>query len=366
MKVQPLIRVFKNYFPICFINQNEVLFSKLNKLFVYNLKSHDITFLTSLNKSYKQVFLGRVNILNRLFRLGVRYGILNDERKVLLVYDKCIFELDLENCLIFKSFRVPRGNTPLNIAEIKDINGFDNTVCFGEYFGNPSKNEVNIYKRSEMGGWDIIYTFSDGKINHIHSIIPDEYNGCVWILTGDFGDAAAIWMATDNFQNVQPVAIGKQIYRSCVAFSTPTGLLYATDSQFEVNTIRLLQKSENKWTSISLGEVNGPVIYGSKVKDSYVFSTSVEGMSTNKHGIFKYLDKEIGKGVKEDYAHIVIGNIKSGFNTIYKNQKDFLPFILFQFGVIGFPSGFNNSNFLIFHNTALENYDLSTCVIELT
>lgn len=365
MKNQQIKWIFKDYLPICFINQDEVLFSKLNKLFIYNLISGNLKYLTSLEGSFTQTLLGRVNVLNRILRLGVRYGILTDDHKILVVYDNFIFELDLKDISIHKSFCIPRGNRPLNMAVIKNINGFDNMVCFGEYFGNPSKTAVNIYKRIESSRWEIIYTFPDGSINHIHSIVPDEYNDCVWILTGDFDDAAAIWMATDNFKSVNPIVIGQQTYRTCVAFPTPEGLLYGTDSQFELNSIRLLQKVEDQWISISLGEVNGPVIYGCKIKENYVFSTSVEGMTTNKKGIFKYLDKEKGEGVKENYTHLIVGNIQSGFKTIYKNRKDFLPFILFQFGVIRFPTGQNNSNLLIFYNTALKNYDLSTCVIEL-
>lgn len=354
--------------PICFIGTNEVLLSKLNRIYVYELQTGNIRYLVSLRSSFKQNVLGRIHLSKRLLRLGVRYGTLINDNTVLLVYDQSIFELDFRNFSIIKSFSLAQDNRPLNIAVIRNINGFNDMVCFGEYYGNgnPKQKAVNIYGKTEVNDWKIIFTFPNGSIDHVHSIVPDKYNDCVWILTGDFGNAAAIWIAKDNFSIVYPVGIGKQIFRSVVAFPTPDGLLYGTDSQFELNTIRLLIKSDEKWISRSLCEVNGPVCYGCKVKDDFVFSTSVEGMSTAKKGILKYLDTEIGDGVKENYSHIVIGNIKSGFNTIYKNRKDFLPFVLFQFGIIQFPTGYNDSNLLIFHNTALENNNLSTCITELS
>lgn len=61
-------------------------------------------------------------------------------------------------------------------------------------------SEVRIYKRINAKYWGPIYTFEKEAINHIHNIIPDEKNKCVWILTGDFDNAAAIWRATDNLK----------------------------------------------------------------------------------------------------------------------------------------------------------------------
>ena len=154
-------------------------------------------------------------------------------------------------------------------------------------------------------------------------------------------------MVKNNFQKVEKIVSGEQKFRSCVAFATPFGLLYGTDSQFELNTVRLLVKSNNLWISTALFSVNGPIIYGCHVGDCYFFSTSVEGDSLSKGKILKYFDKKEGPGVLEYESQIIGYRLDGSFNIIYKSKKDFLPFLLFQFGNILFPSGFNDSDFFV-------------------
>jgi hypothetical protein len=151
---------------------------------------------------------------------------------------------------------------------------------------------------------------------------------------------------------------GKQNYRACVAFPTKEGLLYGTDSQFEENSIRLLF-NQNGWKTKKIFDVNGPIIYGSKHKDDFVFSTSVEGESHKKGKILQFFDKTKGNGIKTNYAHIIKGNLENGFRIVYKNKKDRYPFILFQFGTLVFPNGENRSDFIFFNVNALKNHDQS-------
>ncbi len=357
--------VLRNYFPICFLNNDELLLSKRNKIFVLSLKAKKLNYFLSLRTSLKQNLIGKVYIASRLLRLGIRYGLITDDHKLLIVYDNSIFEIDLDNLENIYSYDIKRGRQPLSISIIKNILGFEDIVCFGEYFNNPCKEAVNIYRKTNLNNWEVIYSFPKGAINHVHSIVPDKFNNCVWILTGDFGNAATIWIATDNFKKVSPVSSGDQLFRSCVAFPTPDGLIYATDSQFQQNSIRLLCKLNDVWISKRVSNVNGPVIYGCIHGGNFVFSTSVEGLSYEKSGVFKFLDREIAPGIREGFSHIIYGNLKDGFKVIYKNEKDYLPFILFQFGVIQFPNGLNNSDFLVMHNTSLKSHDYSTCIINL-
>ena len=183
------------------------------------------------------------------------------------------------------------------------------------------------------------------------------------ILTGDFENSSAIWIAENNFNKVYPVLRGKQDYRSCVAFPTKEGLLYGTDSQFQQNSIRLLYKDTN-WNTRKIFDVNGPIIYGSKIKDDFCFSTSVEGESSNKGKVLQYFDTKKGKGVITNYSHIIKGNLNDGFEVVYKNKKDIYPFILFQFGTVIFPTGENNSDSVFFNVNALKNHDQSIVEIK--
>ena len=285
--------------------------------------------------------------------------------KIIVVFNKHFYEVDILKKSFESVFDIPRGNRPLNITNVKNIDGFDNTLYFGEYFSNFKRDSVNIYKRLSDKSWKIVFTFPEGTIEHIHAIVPDKYRNCLWILTGDFNSASGIWMANNNFNIVEPILLGSQKFRSCVAFPLPEGILYATDSQFEKNSIRLMRNQNNEWVSDFICDVNGPVIYGCKVKNNLFFSTSVEGDSHMKPFFSKYLDKTPGPGIQGKSSTIVGGNLEKGFKILNENKKDKLPFLLFQFGAITFPTGENQSDYLFSYNIALKNNDLETEIFKI-
>src|SRR5690606_22317341 len=148
---------------------------------------------------------------------------------------------------------------PLQITKIEDLKGFNNGIYFGEYFGNPLKSSVKIlqYKDNAL---DEVFVFPPGIINHIHNLVVDKYRDCIWLLAGDTDDSAAIYKIQNNFKDIERVVYGKQIYRSCVLFPLETGLLYATDSQYQTNSIRLLSRKAAGWESEHVFDINGPCI----------------------------------------------------------------------------------------------------------
>ena len=355
----------KKFNALCFLEGGSLLLAKGNELFIFNIKTQTKSHLVSLPYPIHKKILSKFRLVFRLLRMGVRYAIPIDKNVILAAFDNVFYEININSGSFKKTFNILRGNRPLNISEVKDIVGFDPTFYFGEYFMNFEKAPVHIYKRLVTGEWSIAHTFPAGSIEHVHAIVPDKYRNCVWVFTGDFDDAAAIWMAKDNFNEVIPILIGDQKYRACVGFPEEKGLVYATDSQFEINSVRLLTEINDKWESKFIFEVNGPVIYGCKVKDKLFFSTSVEGDSVAKGTILKYLDRQLGPGIKENYSHIVSGNLKEGFEVVNRNQKDIYPFLLFQFGVLTFPMGENLSNQLYAYNVSLVNNDLGTTVFNI-
>ncbi len=348
----------KNYKIISHLNNNLILISKGHKIFSYNEKTSQILFLNKLPIPFYLKIISHSKLLSRLFRFGVILGVQKDDDFSLLVFNKKIYILNLINNEISESFDLKRGSRPLNITNITNIEGFDDQVCFGEYFMNFEKKKVHIYTLNEDNNWKITFTFPEGEIEHIHNIIPDKNRNHLWILTGDFDNSSGIWIAENNFKNVYPVLRGKQEYRACVAFPINEGLLYGTDTQFQQNSIQLLYK-DKVWKTKNIFNVNGPIIYGTKFKDDFYFSTSVEGESSEKGKYLQYLDRTKGKGVITNYSHIVKGNLNDGFKVVYKNKKDIYPFILFQFGSITFPSGESKSDNIYFNVNALKKHDQS-------
>ncbi len=357
--------ILKFTIPLCFLDKENIIVARFNKIYKYNLETKRETFITKLPLSFFRQIFSRFRLTNRLLRLGVRYAIPINEEIVLLVFDYKFFELNLNSKELTETFTIPQGNKPLNISNVNSINGFDDGLYFGEYFENLARDIVNIFRRNINGNWDIVYTFPKDTIEHIHNIIPDPYNNCLWILVGDFDKAAGIWKASYNFEKVEPIIIGKQDYRSCVAFPTESGLVYATDSQLERNSIRILKETNGKWESHLIQEINGSAIYGCMVKNKMFLSTTVEGDSLKKGKIGKFFDREPGPGILNNESHILSGDLESGFNVVLKNKKDSWPFILFQFGTVIFPSGINDSDKLVVYNIALTKNDLNTVIYNI-
>ena len=355
----------KKFTILSVLNSHEIIVSKKNKLFIYNVSKKTFKLVTILPISTLFNFLNYFSIFIRIFRLGVRYSLLVSKLKLVLVYNRKIFEINLKDGTYKVAFNIPRGSRPLTISKVNNIKNFNSGLYFGEYFSNIKKKSVNIYRQLNDGEWKIAYTFAEKTIDHIHAIIPDQFRDCLWILTGDFNEASGIWRASNNFKDVIPVLKGKQIFRSCVAFPTEKGLIYATDSQFVSNSIRILFKENGKWASKLIIDVNGPVIYGCKVKNNIYFSTSVEGDSNSKGRILKYFDSKPGPGIKENYSHLIGGNYEDGFKTLLKFEKDKYPFILFQFGAITFPTGKNDNKFLFTNNISLKNSNFNSIIYKI-
>ena len=128
--------------------------------------------------------------------------------------------------------------------------------------------------------------------------------------------------------------------------------------------IKILYNKENNWVEKDIKSINGPCIYGTSINNKYYFSTSVEAI--NSGNLFqKLIRNKKGPGIIKNQSEIVFGDLENGFNTIYENKKDRLPFILFQFGNILFPNGTNNDNKLIFTPIALKFNDFDTVIINL-
>lgn len=296
----------------------------------------------SLPVGLKERMAGRGRILTRLLRFGVRAAIALDNEHLIISIGNLLYELDLHQGVLSPGWNCGEGIRPLVFSMVKDVTGLDDGVYFGGYLKNNNKKPVSIYHHIDVDNWDVIYTFPEGAINHIHTIVPDKFRNCLWLLTGDFGDAAAIWKVTDGFRKVERVAFGDQKWRGCVAFALPEGLLYATDTPFADNHIYLLKDDK---TVESISAISGSCIYGCQWKDRFVFSSTVEADGRDETPWKLLTSKKRGKGIKDDYVRMYVGNLADGFEEVYKVKKDWLPFA-FQFGVFKFPIGTNSSNTL--------------------
>lgn len=303
-----------------------------------------------LFKTVKERYFGHIKLCSRFFRIGVRAVEALDDTNILISLGNYLYELNVNNGEVSKGYFCGDGLRPLIFTTVKDIEGIEEGVYFGGYLGNMDKKPVNVYRRISTDKWQVVYTFSQGVINHVHNIAADPYRNCLWIFTGDFGEAAAIWKVTENFKKVERVACYNQKYRACVIYALPEGLLYATDAPFADDYIYLLNPETMEVKE--LFPIHGSCIYGCQWKDKYVFSSTVEGDGRNMSRLEWLFTRKRGLGIKDDYVHMYMGNLKEGFKEIYKEKKDGMPFYTFQFGVFKFPAGVNNTDTLYFQPVA--------------
>lgn len=344
--------LIKNTIPLCFLPEGRLLCYCCGQLLVIREGFAEKSMPVMVNN--KERLLGRSRLASRLFRFGVRTSIALDETHVVLNIGSRLVELDLETGTVSEGWCCGEGIRPLVMTQIRNINGFSDGVYFGGYLHNPDKTPVNIYHRLGVDRWEVVYTFPQGAINHVHNIVADPYRQCLWVFTGDFDDAAAIWKVTNGFKKVERVVYGDQKWRGCVAFAIPEGVLYATDTPFSKNHIYLMKEDSS---AEIVGDLCGSCIYGCLWKDKYVFSSTVEADGRDESLLKLIFSKKRGPGIEDDYVRMYMGNLSEGFKEVYKEKKDWLPF-LFQFGVFKFPTGVNNTATLYFQPVATRENDL--------
>ncbi len=311
--------------------------------------------MSVLQKSAWKRIASYSRLMERLLRLTPRASVRLDESLFLIAYDGSVYRWNVSNNELVKehSFR-PEMHNPLSFTKIIGVDGFENSVVYGEYFMNPTKRPVAIWQRNSSGQWKSVFEFK-GEITHIHTIVSDSCDNCVYILTGDFGDEAAIWKTTNNFQDVVPVVKGEQSFRGCVAFVTEEGLLYATDTPMESNSLFLLKKSGEL---DKLFDMPGPCIYGAEKDGVYFFSTSVEPDSSLPTWRY-FLSNKIGPGLQDNYSHVIAGSPFKGFRETHRFRKDSLPYTLFQFGNVLFPES-DVPHTVYLHPISVRHYDGQT------
>lgn len=283
-------------------------------------------------KDPKYSLFSYCSLSRRLLRTEITnlYKLPNGDR--LAIAKKGIFRLPADETTFIKCFSVPRGSRPLNLCITPDGH-----IYFGEYFVNTTKQSVHIYHSEDYGkSWNIVYTFEDGNINHIHGIFWDPYAHRIWVATGDRDNECIIAYTSDGFKTLNIVLRGGQEYRTTNLFFYKDFIVYATDSQYMINEIR---KIDRKTLAVeTLQKIQGTAIKGGQKGDCVYLSTTVEPSEINK----------------DNYSHLWISRNGMEWREIYKAEKDILPSI-FQFGSIEFPQYTSEiKDSLMFYGRALK------------
>ncbi len=262
----------------------------------------------------------------RLMRRGIHSLKILHDGKILLVAKNVISVVDSDNENIVRSFSIPRGSRPLFVCENKD-----GDIFWGEYFLNPKRDEVNIYVSKEQAqSWQIIYSFKQNSIRHVHGVFCDPYDDRIWVTTGDEDHESAIWVTDDKFEALDKVIGSNQQSRALQLLFTQEHVYFGTDIPFEPNHICRLDKSSGIMEKLIA--VKSPIYWGCKVNESLFFSTAVEPSKINNHR----------------YACVWGSPNGDNWKCVTRFRKDFFSMRYFQYGQIFFPAGINNSDYLWF------------------
>lgn len=233
----------------------------------------------------------------------------------LCIARKGIFRRSVESNIFIKTFNVPRGSRPIELCEDED-----GSVYFGEYFQNMKKQSVHVYGSHDYGKtWGIVKTFGKGNINHIHGIFKDPFTKNLWLATGDRENECIIGYTNDGFKTFAEVFRGGQEYRTCVLFFYKDFVVFGTDSQYQVNELKMFDRKTLEITHLQ--DVQGPIIRGTQIGDISMISTDVEPSDVNK-------DPNAYVWITKDGLH---------WEKLCHAKKDILPAMLFQFGVFDMP-----------------------------
>ena len=356
------IKKLKGYRPITYYKEGLLLIRGSN-IYYSDINLDNLTHILKLplfSNSFNK--LSNLNLTSRLLRLNSSIGIIIKNDYLLLKTKVGFFLCDLINRNFIKENIQVAGN-PFNFL----FSNLRNSILIGDYTSNINKDICSIYERSLEGSWSKKFSFKRGSINHIHSIQEDLVNNCFYILTGDFGKAAAIWKADKDFNNVKKLSYHGQETRACWLIQDKNFIYYVSDRQDQINYLyRLKKDSSLSDKPETLFPVNGPSINMYKCKNQkFIFSTTVEPISINKNSFKSLFDKRLPPGVISKDVFLYYGNPKNGFKIIYRAKKDYLPPRLFQFGDIYFPTGTTKSNYIHFYEQGVNNCGIATVAFNL-
>jgi hypothetical protein len=241
---------------------------------------------------------------------------------------------------------IARGTRPLHITAVPG-----GAVYWGEYFDNAQRDEVHIYASHDGGAtWNVAHTFPKDTIRHVHNIVYDPHENCLWVLTGDYGEECRILRADCDFSKVESVLQGNQQARTVALVPMKDGLYFSTDTPLEQNYIYRLDRAR---TLTQLAPISSSSIYGCQAAERIFFSTMVEPSEVNRdHHVRIY-----GSGAA---THRV-----ENWQPLLAWKKDRWPMTYFQYGNAFLPDGDNSTQFLAVSTVAINEDDLTTSLYSL-
>lgn len=160
---------------------------------------------------------------------------------------------------------------------------YDQEFLIGEYFSNPERKEVRIYRQNNLKRtWESIYEFKPGQIRHIHALQVDPYSGKLWLCTGDEDHEAMIGWLDLKLKTFITIGKGSQQWRACQLVFTESSVYWGTDTgHTELAGIYKWDKIKNKTEMVV--SVPGAIFFGTRLANgTIIMSTDREGFKNER------------------------------------------------------------------------------------
>ena len=199
--------------------------------------------------------------------------------------------------------RIDKGSRPLRDG----IAIIDNHMYYGDYWGNPDREAVNLY-RVDLTTLDkeIFYRFETAR--HIHFVQKDtSTTDCLLVGTGDSDEESGIYQLNTKTKELVVLGAGSQKFRAVSMLQVDTMLFWGSDDPDGDNHIYSLDRLTNNLKQICA--IEGPAYYSTINKLGHLFmATTIEDRNRHKAIIYRSVDNgltwETFKQFKKDIWHV--------------------------------------------------------------
>jgi hypothetical protein len=303
--------------------------------------------LGRLPRVYPRDLCGWTRLGTRFFRTDRANLYVNRRGTVVAIRGGKVYRLT-HSPFAYQELGPIQGDCALHGGLCEDAEG---CIYFGEYFGNPERQSVRIWRVPPDGRrMEIAHEFPAGSIRHVHGVFPDPYEeNRFWVATGDYENECYLFATDPRFSRLERVGDGTQTWRAVTLYFTPTHVCWITDSHLEPNRACRLRRSDG---SLELGQA--------------VDCSAWHGMTTVEGDYIACTTVERGPGILSNDASVLVSRDAFHWQTVASFPKDaWRPFKAFKAGAISCPTGQNHSNGFYLSGQALKGFDGITLHVAL-
>lgn len=373
------------------VTSDQVILSRGRKLFTSDHHLTQVRPLCSLPRSRKRDAFGRIRLIDRVLRLSITTMIMVSDQIGYLNVGSEVWRINLATGDAVLDFVIPYNRKALSLTCLKNFQGYDNVIVFGDYYANfsgpmlgqgldgPSTGNVTIWMRPHNDvstfpkqpddpteyTWRPLQEFPDNTVDHIHGVVASPDGQQIFALVGDTGPNVGFWKWDNDIQAFHPKSVGDQVFRSTWAAFDQGKLVYATDTQLEENFLISLDPDHAK--PQQMYPLEGSSIYASPTQTGLLFSSTVEpGKPSGRH-LKDIFERAPGPGILSNMSKLYHFEFSTGkMQTVLSARKDNIPSRLGQFGSFMIPTGLENmSGPVIVYGNAIKGYDNCALLVAL-